>query len=104
MDERRKTRDEGRKGRRTSSTDSAPSIACRTLSFSSLFNNRPAFPLCGAPTSTPGSNVLLPTSEGADAPAAAAAVNCSCSGVGSPEDVRKREVAWSRSCREREGE
>ena len=41
---------------RTSSTVEAPSIAFLTRSFSSLLNNRPAFPLVSP--SIPGSNVL----------------------------------------------
>lgn len=86
---------------RTSSTLSAPSIAFRTRSFSSLVSNRPALPASLSAASTPGSNVLVPdeTSEGAAAadPDAAASRNEVCRAVGSPVAVRKSELACSRS-------
>lgn len=92
---------EARRAMRTSSTLSAPSIAFRTRSFSSLVSNRPALPASLSAASTPGSNVLVPdeTSEGAAAadPDAAASRNEVCRAVGSPVAVRKSELACSRS-------
>ena len=90
---------------RTSSTLSAPSIAFRTRSFSSLGSRLPALPASLSAGSTPGSNVLVPvadeTSEGAAAadPDAAASRNEVCRAVGSPVAVRKSELACSRSWR-----